>query len=128
MLAAMETRLWHPFANMAQVRETELVIERGEDVWVWDDQGNRYLDASASLWYANVGHGRPEIQDAVSAQLPKLDAYSTYGDMSNRPANELAARLARLAPRGRTGVLRPRRRGCDRHRREAGARLGMHQS
>ena len=94
----METRLWHPFANMAQVRERELVLDRAEDVWVWDDQGTRYLDASASLWYANIGHGRPEIRDAVSAQLARLEAYATYGDMSNRPAHDLAARLAELAP------------------------------
>jgi adenosylmethionine-8-amino-7-oxononanoate aminotransferase len=98
MLAAMETRLWHPFANMAQVRETELVIERGEDVWVWDDRGNRYLDACASLWYANVGHGRREIEEAVSAQLRKLESYATYGDLANGPSNQLASRLAALSP------------------------------
>jgi adenosylmethionine-8-amino-7-oxononanoate aminotransferase len=61
MRAGEETRLWHPFADMGAVRQGELVIERGEDVWVWDSEGRRYLDATASLWYANVGHGRPEI-------------------------------------------------------------------
>src|SRR5439155_768293 len=60
-----DTRLWHPFADMALVRREELVIARGEDVWVWDAEGRPYLDATASLWYANVGHGRPEIARAV---------------------------------------------------------------
>ena len=94
----METRLWHPFANMAQVREGELVLERGEDVWVWDDQGNRYLDACASLWYANVGHGRREIEQAVSAQMTKLESYAIYGDLANEtfePARGAAGRARR---------------------------------
>ena len=43
-----DTRFWHPFADMGAVRGNELVIERGEDVWVWDAEGRRYLDATAS--------------------------------------------------------------------------------
>jgi putrescine---pyruvate transaminase len=93
-----ETRLWHPFADMATVRHAELTIVRGEDVWVFDDEGTRYLDATASLWYANAGHGRREIADAVHAQMLRLEAYSAFGDFANVPARELAARLARLAP------------------------------
>ncbi len=93
-----DSRLWHPFADMGAVRGSELVIERGEDVWVWDRDGRRYLDATASLWYANVGHGRPEIAAAVAAQMSKLEAYSAFGDFANEPALELAATLADLAP------------------------------
>ena len=93
-----ETRLWHPFADMGAVRQAELVIECGEDVWVWDREGRRYLDATASLWYANVGHGRPEIAEAVARQMAKLEAYSAFGDFANEPASELAATLSDLAP------------------------------
>ena len=50
------TRFWHPFADMGAVSERELVIERGEGVHVYDADGVRYLDATASLWYANLGH------------------------------------------------------------------------
>ncbi len=93
-----DSRFWHPFADMSTVRSGELVIERGEDVWVWDAQGKRYLDATASLWYANVGHGRPEIAAAVAEQLKRLEAYSAFGDFASRPALELASTLADLAP------------------------------
>jgi len=93
-----DTRLWHPFADMGAVRHGELVIERGEDVWVWDSAGKRYLDATASLWYANVGHGRPEIAAAVARQLGQLEAYSAFGDFVTPPAHELAEALADLAP------------------------------
>lgn len=93
-----DTRFWHPFADMGAVRCGELVIDRGEDVWVWDTLGRRYFDATASLWYANVGHGRREIAAAVAAQLERLEAYSTFGDFANEPALALAERLAELAP------------------------------
>lgn len=92
------TALWHPFANMAHVAGNELVIESGDGVWLTDANGKRYLDGTASLWYCNVGHGRQEIADAVSAQMRRLEAYNIFGSFSNRPAQELAARLSALAP------------------------------
>lgn len=97
-MSESETSFWHPFADMHAVRGAELVIDRAEDVWVWDDAGNRYLDATASLWYANVGHGRKEIAEAAYEQMLRLEAYSTFGDFTNRPAGELAAMLAERAP------------------------------
>lgn len=89
---------WHPFAAMHSVRTHAVTIARGEGVWVYDDAGNRYLDATASLWYANVGHGRREIVDAVAAQLATLEAYSTFTDFTNEPAERLAAEISERAP------------------------------
>jgi adenosylmethionine-8-amino-7-oxononanoate aminotransferase len=83
---------------MAAVDGDELVLVRGDGVFVWDEQGRRYLDGSSSLWYANVGHGRREIADAVAAQLARLETYHVFGDLANRPALALADRLAGLAP------------------------------
>jgi len=83
---------------MGSVARSELVIDRGEDVWVWDADGNRYFDATASLWYANVGHGRREIADAVYAQMQRLEAYNHFGDFASGPAIELCDRLAGYAP------------------------------
>jgi len=82
---------------MAAVSGNEIVLERGEGVWLWDDQGNRYLDGSASLWYCNVGHGRAEIADAVAAQMKKLEAWSIFGDAATPPAMELADRLSAVS-------------------------------
>ncbi|HEY1479272.1 MAG TPA: aspartate aminotransferase family protein [Gaiellales bacterium] len=92
------TALWHPFADMAAVAGSEVVIARGEGVHVWDEGGTRYLDGASALWYANAGHGRPEIRAAIERQLGELDAFHTFGDLANRPALELADRLAGLAP------------------------------
>jgi putrescine aminotransferase len=92
------TALWHPFAAMHSVRDSEFVVERGEDIWVFDSQNRRYLDATASLWYCNVGHGRKEIAAAVTRQMERLETYSIFGDYSNAPARDLASRLSSYAP------------------------------
>jgi adenosylmethionine-8-amino-7-oxononanoate aminotransferase len=93
------SRFWHSFADMSAIQESgELVLDRGDGVHVWDEDGRRYIDATAGLWYCNVGFGRAEIADAAAAQLRRLSAYSTFGDVSNRPAIELAERVADLSP------------------------------
>ncbi len=93
------TRLWHPFADMAAVSASgELVIDRGEGAYVFDEGGRRYLDASAGLWFCNVGHGRAELGEAAAAQMRRLASYSTFGDLATRPALDLAQRLDALAP------------------------------
>jgi putrescine aminotransferase len=93
------THFWHPFADMASVLASgALTLVRGEGIHVWDDQGRRYLDATASLWYCNVGWGRGEIGEAVAAQMATLPVYSAFGDITNRPAEALADFVAEVAP------------------------------
>jgi putrescine---pyruvate transaminase len=90
---------WHPFADMASVEaDGELVIASGEGAWVTDEEGRRYLDATAGLWYCNVGHGRPELAEAAARQMRRLAAYTTFGDLATRPTLDLAERLASIAP------------------------------
>ncbi|HVL86094.1 MAG TPA: aspartate aminotransferase family protein [Pseudonocardia sp.] len=98
MGSGADTAFWHPFAAMGAVRGAEFVVVRGEDVWLWDEAGRRYLDATASLWCVNVGHGRAEIVTAVAAQMQRLATYQTFGDLANVPALDLTRRLAELAP------------------------------
>jgi putrescine aminotransferase len=93
-----DTRLWHPFADMHAVRGNEFVIARGDGAYVWDEEGTRYLDGTASLWCVNVGHGRTEIAEAVAEQMRELATYQTFGVFANRPALDLAERLAAVAP------------------------------
>jgi putrescine aminotransferase len=95
---AAQHALWHPFADMGAVDGDRWVVTRAEGSYVWDDAGRRYFDATASLWYANFGHGRPEITEAVARQLRTLDSYNLFGYNANEPAIELADRVAELAP------------------------------
>ena len=93
------TQFWHPVADMHAVSHSgELILDRGERCYVWDDQGRRYLDATAALWYAAVGYGRAEIVDAAAAQMRRLHAYSHYGDVSSRATTDLAERISASAP------------------------------
>ncbi len=94
----MSTHLWHPFADMAMVKNDEVVIARGRGAVVWDEQGREYIDARAGLWYCGIGHGRSEIADAVAAQMRELAAYDTFERLANRPALELADRVSAIAP------------------------------
>jgi len=92
------SRFWHGFADMHSVADAEVVIRSAEGVWLEDTAGNRYLDATAALWYCNVGYGRKEIADAVGEQLARLPAYSSFGVYTSEPSVALAERLAALAP------------------------------
>lgn len=88
---------WHPFSDMSAVAGREFTLVRGQGAVVTDDAGRDYLDASAGLWFCNVGHGRAEIADAVARQLSTLAAYSTFGDNTTVPTVELAERVAVLS-------------------------------
>lgn len=90
--------LLHPFAKPSLPAEGFIRIVRGEGALVFDDRGNRYVDGMGSLWYANVGHGRAEIADAVRAQMVAIEAYHTFDIFTNEPADAFAAEIAARAP------------------------------
>ena len=74
-----------------------LHVDRGEGCWVWDTDGNRYLDGNASIWTNAHGHCEPEINAALIEQIGKI-AHSTYLGLSHPLGAELGARLVDLAP------------------------------
>jgi adenosylmethionine-8-amino-7-oxononanoate aminotransferase len=91
--------MWNGFANMAGLAARgPVTIVRGEGATVYDADGRAYLDALASLWYCNIGHGRAELADAAAAQMRELAAYQVFEIFSNRPAEALARRISDLAP------------------------------
>lgn len=91
--------LWHGFADMGSVETNgPFVLTRGEGAYVFDAEGRRYLDATAGLWFANIGHGRSEVADAIAAQARTLAAYSGFGDNTVDVSAALAERLAAIAP------------------------------
>ena len=89
---------WHPFADMSKVQLAPFIVDRGEGIYVYDEAGNEYLDAAASLWYMNVGYGRDEIIDAMDEQARKLPAFHAFIDYATRPPMDLAARIAEVSP------------------------------
>lgn len=97
------TAFLHPFARPTNGDLLEVV--RGEGARIWDRDGNEYIDALASLWYCNIGHGRVEIADAVDEQMRRLESFHTFERFTNPPADELSERLAVLAPFDRARVF-----------------------
>ena len=87
--------LWPPFTQMQGLKP--VIIERGEGAVVWDTEGNEYVDAFASLWTVNVGHGRQEIIDAVVEQAKDLACFHMFG-IANPPSIRLAAKVAEHLP------------------------------
>src|SRR3712207_5964899 len=86
----------HPFARPAATDFISIVS--GSGAHVRDDQGREYIDAMASLWYCNVGHGRREIIDAVTAQMGELEAFHTFEKFTNPAAEAACELIAQLAP------------------------------
>jgi putrescine aminotransferase len=90
--------MWNPFANMARATGQIITIVRGEGSTVFDESGRSYLDAIASLWYCNIGHGRTELAEAAAAQMRDIAGYQAFEMFSSRPAEALAERVAGLVP------------------------------
>ena len=90
--------VWHPFTQQqGWSEETPLMIERGEGVYLFDVEGNRYIDGTSSLWCNVHGHHHPKLDAAARAQFDKV-AHSTMLGLSHPGATELAARLIEIAP------------------------------
>ncbi|MFL5860061.1 MAG: aspartate aminotransferase family protein [Solirubrobacteraceae bacterium] len=86
--------LWQPQAHMPTVPGDRLTIVAGEGANVQTDDGRWLLDATASLWHANIGHGRARLADAAAAQMRRLETYHTFGRITNDQALALADRVA----------------------------------
>ena len=98
-LQAMAKRhLWMHFTRMGAYADADVpVIAKGEGCYVWDTQGNRYLDGLSALFCVNVGHGRAEIGEAMAAQAAELGFFTNWSYAHPR-AIELAARIASYTP------------------------------
>lgn len=81
------------------------VFVKGQGLYLWDTEGKRYLDGLASLWNVHIGHGRKEINRAVSAQMNQLAFAPTLIGPTSVPTVRLAAKLAKIAPKGLSRVM-----------------------
>lgn len=87
-----------PAQDMSELGKDSLpFLEAGEGIYVTDEQGNRYIDGPAGMWCTQVGYGRREIPEAIAAQALRF-SYGSPWYTTNRPAVELAARIAEMTP------------------------------
>jgi 4-aminobutyrate---pyruvate transaminase len=89
----------HSYTNARkQEAEGSLVIERGEGIYVFDNNGKRYIEGMAGLWSVAVGFGEKRLVDAATRQMAKLPYYHTFTQKTHGPSVELAEKLIAMAP------------------------------
>ncbi len=98
--------LIHPYTNLAAFRETgPTVIERGKGIYVWDSEGNRYIEGLAGLWCTALGYANEEMIEAAREQLSRLSFSHLFGGKSHDPAIALAEKIKEISPAPTSKVL-----------------------
>ena len=89
----------HSYTNArALERDGALVIERGEGVHVYDNNGKQYIEAMSGLWSVAVGFGEKRLVEAATRQMSKLPYYHTFTGRTHGPSVDLAEKLIQMAP------------------------------
>lgn len=89
----------HPYTNAKKHLEAgPLVINRGEGIYVFDNNGKRYIEAMAGLWSVGVGFNEKRLVKAATEQMARLPYYHTFTHKSHGPVIELAEKLVGMAP------------------------------
>jgi 4-aminobutyrate--pyruvate transaminase len=96
----------HPYTNLEQHKTVgPTVIARGEGVYVYDDNGKRYLEGMAGLWSTSLGFSEKRLVEAAVRQMEKLPTYHIFNGRSTEPTIELAEALLKIVPKGLGKVL-----------------------
>jgi adenosylmethionine-8-amino-7-oxononanoate aminotransferase len=100
LLARSLQSVWHPCTQMKQHETFPLIpIQRGEGVWLYDADGQRYLDGISSWWVNLFGHNNPRIKDAIKSQLDQLEHVMLAG-FTHEPVVALSEKLSELTGLG----------------------------
>jgi len=96
---AVDISVHPPFTDLRTVQtEGPLVIARGEGVYVFDEDGNRYLEGMAGLWCASLGFSERRLAEAAYRQMLELPFYHSFAGKVPAIATELAEKLVAIAP------------------------------
>lgn len=94
----IKSPIWHPFTQHALQGEMTKVV-RADGAYLHTADGRRIIDAISSWWVVTHGHCHPHIVSAIQEQAGKLNQI-IFAGYTHDPAEELAAQLLKLAPRG----------------------------
>ena len=88
----------HPFTDHKGLADKGArIITRADNIYIWDSEGNKILDAMSGLWCVNVGYGQQTLIDAASSQMTQLPYYNSFFQTTNVPAVKLAEKIVQLA-------------------------------
>ncbi|MEM7243341.1 MAG: aspartate aminotransferase family protein [Pseudomonadota bacterium] len=96
----------HPFSANAEFHKTGArVIKSAKGAYLYDNDGNEFLDAMAGLWCVNIGYGRTELAEVAYRQMQELPFYNTFFKSTHVPVIALSEKLASLAPKAMNNVF-----------------------
>lgn len=91
--------IWHPCTQMKDHETLPLIpIKSGKGVYLFDFDGNEYIDAVSSWWVNIFGHANTKINERVKKQIDTLEHVLLAG-FTHEPAVELAHKLVKLTPK-----------------------------
>jgi putrescine---pyruvate transaminase len=97
--AADAAHFLHPFTDFQGLaKKGSRVITRAENIYLWDSEGHKLLDAMSGLWCVNVGYGQKALVDAAAQQMMQLPFYNAFFQTATPPAIALAELLAQVTP------------------------------
>jgi putrescine aminotransferase len=97
--AADAAHYLHPFTDFKSLSaKGSRIITRADNIYLWDSEGHKILDAMSGLWCVNVGYGQQALIDAATQQLKTLPFYNSFFQTATPPAIELAELLAQVTP------------------------------
>ena len=97
--AADAAHFLHPFTDFQSLaKKGARIITRADNIYLWDSEGHKILDAMSGLWCVNVGYGQQALIDAATRQLKELPFYNAFFQTATPPAIELAELLSEVTP------------------------------
>ncbi len=97
--AADAAHFLHPFTDFQSLaKKGSRIIQRADNIYLWDSEGHKILDAMSGLWCVNVGYGQQVLVDAAARQMKELPFYNAFFQTATVPAIELAELLAEVSP------------------------------
>ncbi len=92
--------IWHPCSQMKDYEELPpIVIDRGEGLYLYDIEGNSYMDIISSWWCNLLGHSNPKINEKLKEQVDKLE-HVIFANFTHKPAIRLCELLSEQVPEG----------------------------
>ena len=88
----------HPFTDHKGLSEKGArIITKADNIYIWDSEGHKILDAMSGLWCVNVGYGQQALVDAATKQMTELPYYNSFFQTTNVPVVKLAEKIVQLA-------------------------------
>lgn len=95
--------IWHPYTQMKDALPN-IVIERGEGAYLFDENGNRYIDAVSSWWVNLHGHAHPYLRDAINKQFKNIE-HVIFAGFTHAAAVNLGEKLLAHLPKNQSKIF-----------------------